>query len=438
MLRFDESLPTFVRSVVEELGAPAVSAGRIVRDAYGRLVFVSSTPMGSERLLKVQISVGAKLVPYADPERVILSSDQPGVGRILADSAAVQVTIPLDNESIEITMLDRRVVGADWLTPPQSRESDGPPYLVFTSLKGGVGRSTALSVLAVHLASHGKDVLVVDLDLEAPGLGTMLLSQDRRPRFGLIDLLVEDGVGGLDEELFANCTGLSGLTAGKGIIHVLPATGLACQENPENVLGKLARAMIETPQLTESPKSVRVRSRELISRVAGRRRYDVVLVDARAGLAEISAAAILGLGGDLLLFGVDLPQTFEGLSYLLSQLARLPRPERENDWRERIKVVHAKAQSSSDAVVGFRDRSYEVFADQFYEIDEGEDPFVYSADDTTAPHYAWPIYLDSTFSEFDPIGNVALLQSSVYRAAFGDFLSAAVSRLGFEGEFSSE
>ena len=42
--------------------------------------------------------------------------------------------------------------------------------LTFYSYKGGTGRSMALANIAWLLASYGKKVLVIDWDLEAPGL----------------------------------------------------------------------------------------------------------------------------------------------------------------------------------------------------------------------------------------------------------------------------
>jgi tetratricopeptide (TPR) repeat protein len=43
-------------------------------------------------------------------------------------------------------------------------------FVTFYSYKGGVGRSLALSNVAYSLASRGKKVVLVDMDLEAPGL----------------------------------------------------------------------------------------------------------------------------------------------------------------------------------------------------------------------------------------------------------------------------
>ena len=61
----------------------------------------------------------------------------------------------------------------------------------FYSFKGGVGRTMALVNTAVNLALRGRRVLVVDFDVEAPGLDTfdVLRSQEAVP--GLIDFVAE-------------------------------------------------------------------------------------------------------------------------------------------------------------------------------------------------------------------------------------------------------
>jgi MinD-like ATPase involved in chromosome partitioning or flagellar assembly len=52
--------------------------------------------------------------------------------------------------------------------------------VTFFSWKGGVGRTTALANIAVQLARMGNSVLMVDWDLEAPGLGRFFLGVDAR------------------------------------------------------------------------------------------------------------------------------------------------------------------------------------------------------------------------------------------------------------------
>ncbi|HIJ83976.1 MAG TPA: P-loop NTPase, partial [Magnetococcales bacterium] len=60
--------------------------------------------------------------------------------------------------------------------------------IVFYSYKGGVGRSLALYHLTKHLAQQGKKVVLMDLDLEAPGLPFKFNLREQIPG-GMVDLL---------------------------------------------------------------------------------------------------------------------------------------------------------------------------------------------------------------------------------------------------------
>ena len=61
----------------------------------------------------------------------------------------------------------------------------------FYSFKGGVGRTMALVNVAVALAKRGRRVLVVDFDLEAPGLDTYDIFRSPKPVPGVIDFVAE-------------------------------------------------------------------------------------------------------------------------------------------------------------------------------------------------------------------------------------------------------
>jgi len=59
--------------------------------------------------------------------------------------------------------------------------------VTFYSFKGGVGRSMALVNVAAELAQSGSRVLVVDFDLEAPGLDTFKLAKPNPVACGIVD-----------------------------------------------------------------------------------------------------------------------------------------------------------------------------------------------------------------------------------------------------------
>ena len=61
----------------------------------------------------------------------------------------------------------------------------------FYSFKGGVGRTQALVNVAAELANRGRRVLLVDFDLEAPGLSTFLLPSGPTERGGIVEYVTD-------------------------------------------------------------------------------------------------------------------------------------------------------------------------------------------------------------------------------------------------------
>jgi cellulose biosynthesis protein BcsQ len=438
MITFDESLPEFATTLLSQGIDISESAGVFVRDMRGRLVFVARSELAPALLERVQSQIKADLKPYISPIGPIADKTVPGTNRALKDSSGTRVKVNLAEREMSITvmLLDRRAVGADWLHVPEDL-SAATPRLVFSSLKGGVGRSTALSVLAAELAEQGRSLLVLDLDLEAPGLGSMLIEDSATPRFGSIDFFVEDSLRELDDTFLQDCIGASWLGAGRGRIDVVPAFGAMSLTYPREVLGKLARAYVDDEDKNGEPRTFLKRTQTLVTRLSSLRRYDAVLVDTRAGLHETTAAAILGLGADVLLFGVHQPQTLLGYRILLSHLAQLPVHDTQHDWRYRLRMVHAKAENN-EIITAYRTQLYDLFDSVFYSKNDDphsdilEQGFRFSVDDQEAPHYPIPIFEDARYRLFDPVQDRTQLTKGLYDTSFSSFVQFCVERLQLE------
>jgi MinD-like ATPase involved in chromosome partitioning or flagellar assembly len=399
----------------------------VVRDATGFLCFVAALPAPSEAKRKtISDKLRASLSAYARPDRVIIFSNDPGAERLLKNPDYLIIQV---NDGY-CRLLDRRIVGSSWMESPVSTKNV-IPRVVFASLKGGVGRSTALVVAASDFAMRGRNVLVIDLDLEAPGLGDLILTADRKPKLGVLDYLVENGIGGISDATLSDFIGTSPLTVGGGgRVDVMPALGSRSIEFPENVLPKLARSMLENLTHVASPKSVGVQISEMIDRFVTRETYDVVLIDSRAGLSELAAPAVLGLGAIVLLFGTAQEQTIAGYEALFAALKLLAirdlEGNRSADWRLMFKPIYAKA--SLDAKINRRhlDDLYELFANNLYDatsLDNSPDSNLnFSADDPDAPHAPLIIPFDPRFVDFDPFRNRDHLAISYYEQTFRSFM----------------
>jgi hypothetical protein len=426
---FDESLPILVKGIVEELGQKTLEQGLIVRDSSGRLLFLTSdAPPPAERRAAIEKKIADRLGPYARADGVIGFADEPAVERWLADTAA----LPIEQGTHSIRLLDRRVVGSGWMESPREKRIQ-PPCVVFASLKGGVGRSTAVALTASDLARHNRNVLILDLDLEGPGIGGMLLDEERTPRFGIVDFLVENGLNKIPNQALANFVGTSTLTSsGGGRVDVVPALGTTAIDHPDNTLAKLARAMIEDIGPTGDATSVPAKIIEMVERFVRRESYDAVLVDSRAGLSELAAPVILGLGGTVLFFGTAQRQTIHGYAALFASLKLLAQRARtagsRAEWRLRFKAVLAKAGSDPKAAAWYRDEMYDIFAENLYDKENIEQPdpnsVSFNIDDTEAPHWPLVIPFDPTFVDFDPVRAPTQLEAPFYERAYRPFLDS--------------
>jgi Mrp family chromosome partitioning ATPase len=426
-LFFDAVLPIFVEAICTAFSMDVLEQGLVLRDASGRLSFVAAGPSPDEaERSAIEKRLTGAIGPYARAERIIAFAGEPGTARVLKDPAA----FPFRVGARRIRLLDRRIVGSGWLDEPTG-ETAGPARIVFASLKGGVGRSTALAVTASDLARRNKNVLVVDLDLEAPGLGDLLLDEERTPRFGTLDYLVENGIGGVPDRILDDFVGLSALTeAGGGRVDVLPVLGREAIDNPASMMAKLARAMIEDIDADGHSVSVADQIAAMIARFTGRHSYDVVLIDSRAGLAELAAPAILGLGATTLLFGTAQKQTIQGYSALFAGLKLIAERDRAAgrtaEWRLLLKAVYAKASLDAATAARHRDDLFDLFADNLYDADGGAnidpDAVSFDIDDDSAPHWPLVIPFNQGLIDFDPVRARNQLTIGFYEQTYRPFL----------------
>jgi len=431
MTTFDQSLPMLVDLVAKEWGSAAVAKNLFLRDALGRLTLVvlevERTANEREKLSQL---INSQLNSYADPSGISAATPEELFDISLREEQ-VGLIFPVESEVLkgEVRVVDRRVVGADWLRTP-SNESSEVPCLFFVSLKGGVGRSTALCVLAAHLASEGRRVLAIDMDLEAPGLGTMLLDNDNQPRFGLLDYLVEANISEVEDTFLTEMLGSSQLSGGRGSITVVPALGSRSSDCPLNILGKLSRAYLPS-EIDPLLNSFTAKVESLIGRLNKTGAFDVVLIDARAGLHESTAAAAIALQGDTLIFGMDQPQTYAGYRALLAQQALILGA----DWLNRIHIVEAKTAADGPSQE-FKSSMMEILPDlhgsepvpaismedlrDTFDVEWDDNPTADLVSDQEVGHTH--IYESDAFRSFDPLKYPDRLSKGMYAAVYGHFL----------------
>ncbi|HEV7666885.1 MAG TPA: hypothetical protein VGS22_00050 [Thermoanaerobaculia bacterium] len=279
-------------------------------------------------------------------------------------------------------VLERRFSKDDWLreqgTPQEpwslADGSDRQPVVVsFFSFKGGVGRTTALASFALHLASRGGSVAVIDLDLESPGIGPLLAGPGISFDFGVVDYLLEARLERHPPLPLASYYVGSPFTDGGGSIRVVPSGCLN-----KHYLEKLGR--VDVQGLVNPSLSLREILRRLIHDLRIEVKPDVILLDVRAGLHDLGGISLSGLAHLELIFAINNGQTWEGLPLVLGHLGRL-----RADW---VKLVHAMVPPASRggevAHLDFLSRAYEICTEHYYL--EGEVP---AFEDEAAAHHAY-------------------------------------------------
>lgn len=332
-----------------------------------------------------------------------------------------------------LMLLERQDKDRDWLLPvPLSNTIRKAKRCVFFSIKGGVGRSSALTMLAIELARRGKRVLVVDGDFESPGLSSSLLPRgEGQPYYGVVDWLTAQALGAdadtLQRMALEQVVEHSPLNARLGLsgqLLVAPAYG----QKTQAYVAKLARLHRQSAD----GKSYAQRLNQCLNTLETEHRIDITLFDSRAGIDETSAAAITQLKTDIsFLFAIDTNQTWDSYRLLFQHLQRNKDIE---EVRENLSLVSALTPENAGMYVGysenFQDNAYDTFT-EIYDEDSGGNGDVYAPapDDENAPHYAARIMWNEALRAFNPLGQPDLLNAPTIQASFTAFLQKTITLL---------
>jgi hypothetical protein len=389
MTTFDRIIPAVSEVLQGHKNALAASLKIYInRDLNGRVRIVADERMQAEpeikgTLDKIASELHSRLGPHAfAPERMILWEHDPS--SLFAGQSTLEI-----NDVPSVRLVDRLATEGDWSKiAPVSLKT---PRIVFYSIKGGVGRSTALAAVAWGFAEQGKSVLVVDLDLESPGLSTALLPDGQRPAFGVTDWLVEDLVDNSDA-ILPDMTALSPLSR-NGDIRVIPAHGASAGE----YIAKLGRVWMPKYDQGGAREEWPERLKRLLDALEDRWNPDIVLVDSRSGIDEVASACLAHLGAKLiLLFSLDNSQNWEGYRIIFRHWHSAGVVQ---DIREHLQVVGALIpdMAGRDYFAGLLESAWTAFSEELYDEvpAEHEDPigssWNFDLSDDQAPHSPWPV-----------------------------------------------
>ncbi|AFM27609.1 KGGVGR-motif variant AAA ATPase [Desulfomonile tiedjei] len=267
-----------------------------LRESEGDRFIILENFAANERLLQVYIEISEE------------QSDNPRLEPTLTRPTTIW---PMSKEARESTPLEI------------SSGSELPSIVAFHSFKGGVGRTIhAIAFCEAFVEETGKKVLLVDADLEAPGISWMFEKRMPEIPVSFSDLLslAHSDIDSSFGQAIEICAHRLQDTLERGI-YVLPAF-----RSPEQVSSLEIRPE-HLLKSSEDPYALTM----LLAHLGKKLSVDVVVADLRAGFSELSAGLILDPRVFRVLVTTLSSQSVQGTCRLIELLARRT-PSAREDW----------------------------------------------------------------------------------------------------------
>ncbi len=209
--------------------------------------------------------------------------------------------------------------------------------VTFYSFKGGVGRTLALVNIGVELANTGRKVLLVDFDLEAPGIDTFPALIPDFPCSGVVDYISDYLSSGAPPDFAkyhyqANC-----VQSGDGKLWVMPA-GKRTSDYGEKL------SNIDWAELYQK-RSGFLLMEDLKLKWQESLNPDYVLVDSRTGHTEVGGICTRQLPDTTVVFFIPNEQNLEGVGSVVDAIKR---ENAENVAKINIELVASNVPSLDD------------------------------------------------------------------------------------------
>lgn len=416
-MTFDDVLPQVVRCCEEhDPDAKKLERIYVVRDAHGRVrLCVKPCDGAAPDLPALETQLSNSLGVFFDPPLLDPGSKggTAGLARGLISKAealgfkAWQPDPPDPGPPLAAGrwfLLERRLSKVEWLDgcipelPWQS--GDGPPIIAFYSFKGGVGRTTAMLSCAWQLAAQGNQVAIVDLDLEAPGLGALCCEPPRVEGRGVLDYLVDQiATGSAEHEDLGIPASALGEEAER--VTVYPAGSLQ-----GGYLEKLARLDFMNSggagEISPAAKALRQLLLKIRNPADGIPKPQYILLDSRAGLHDIAGLSLHGLAHLDVLFGRASEQSYQGMDLTVRTLAR-----RKGAALSCVMVHGLAPVTASDPIKKpeseegrFLERVFKIFESRIYKLLEERGETVPSEATTDGPHSPVALHTNEKLERF--------------------------------------
>lgn len=424
MVTFDNVLPSLVRIVESLPDFDRLRACAVIRDLRGRVRLVVDAEVDPGAVFDrtaAEQALTAELGDYFQSPIFATKHGKPDeirLARVLLDQAKPfkmnyedHIFGTFRSSHAKWKKYEARLSKNAWLDRSGKDHvwdagTNNPCITAFFSFKGGVGRTTALVACAWQLASEGAKVVVIDLDLEAPGAGALLGAETER---GIVDVLV-DRLATNRVDLAGSFSPAAALGAEASNVLVFPAGALN-----ENYIEKLARLdFTQSASTTDTERSpIEEALRDVLQKIKGDLKPTHIFLDARSGLHDLSALSLLRLAHVDVLLARASEQSYQGFDLTIKTLLR----RKDADHLQSV-VVHTMAQGGGTKAdieerQEFLERVYNIFDEASYR--PRNQPR--GLNDVSAPHFPFVVLFNGLLVRF---GNLEAIRGILFAPEYSD------------------
>ena len=396
MISFETALTDAKTRITLWSEAGTIQEATLVRDAKGK-VSVYLSPIAGQNftdsgLITLKNDLCSTLNSTSDKffsERIYVKNEE-WTKDLFKRLEELRVLDPTPGSSIQWYTVERGISKKAWVQCngtenaawhyDMTQSSAHPAYpkiVTFFSYKGGMGRTTALVASALELIRRKKNVLMIDTDLEAPGLSTFFFPEGDTGYVnkGTVDYLLAKNK---DANASQNMSD-----------YILTLNSPNYRDTNDGNLYLVCGGKLDNNFL---PKLARIDSQELVE---GRLKYsltcllddcrnavpqlDYIFIDSRAGFHDMAGIVTAQLPHGVVLFGKNSYQSWFGIEKAIKTIAKS-----QSDLPFAIIADSGCGQNgivSNEEKASFRKKSHEVFFNEFYpKFYPNESPPVESAE----------------------------------------------------------
>lgn len=388
MITFDTAFSTAKKTIRSWSGYADVSEVTIIRDVLGRLSFLI-TSSGKPEKNSLETALQGALDHY--DARHIFWTD--GKHNDLTEQLLqeIQKLRHFDEKegNCKWFFLERTIAKKAWLDYsgqvqpvwPYADATKGkqPKVITFYSFKGGMGRTTALAATALLLTRHGRHVLAIDTDVEAPGLATLFFDESQILR-GTVDFYLESSANGqkpIDVSPYLKQVNDPNLTEEmKGALYIIPAGNV-----DDHYVQKLGRIDYQDTIPDSMRKNLDFMIKSAVNFIRGNGYpLDYILLDARAGFHDMGGIVTAHLPHGVVLFGRNNTQSWTGLKQVIQTISHT-----QNDLPP-IAIVDSMSGNSEEQKQAFKSAAHTICIEHYYPEDDPA-PGIDAEDEAHTPIY---------------------------------------------------